>query len=485
MRFFLVGTSIAILLFASVGQAQDDTSAARPSIEFYNFDFTGGGARAEGMGKAFLGVSDDVTGGSWNPAGLFVHEKPVVSLSYGTLAPRGSTNSKSPLLQSMTDLDHSGSFSDVTSVNFVAPVRIKGHHFVGSFNYTRNTDEFRSLGLSWTMAELMAPAGQLDTVYSDVNLAEEYQGGLNTVNIGFGTRLYKDVSFGVALNIYTGKAVRDQLATVNADSVPSFLFIGSYYRQLIEQAVIDTNKFTGTNGTVSFKYNGNKVDVGLIARIPLSAFNVKTGRTISLIIKQGNPEVGQPLTVMTDTTFFDDLLAKYKLPLMIGAGVGYRPSENLLLALDAEFRRFSGLKIDMRDKVVLNPGGKNVEYFTEFDPEWNNVFAVRAGAEYLYGTGIGTIPIRAGLGYVPQPGPSFDILGNASTTVVGYTVSLGTGLHWSQIHLDWAYTYTSTNWDFPVSGYAYEDGEPELVMFAIAGLKNRNHHFNFSLTGYF
>ena len=31
------------------------------------FDYFGGGARSEGMGQAFLGVSDDGTAGSWNP----------------------------------------------------------------------------------------------------------------------------------------------------------------------------------------------------------------------------------------------------------------------------------------------------------------------------------------------------------------------------------------------------------------------------------
>ena len=482
MRFILAGASIAILLFASVGQAQQ-TSASQAAIEYYNFDFTGGGARAEGMGKAFLGVSDDVTGGSWNPAGLFIHEKPVVSASYGALAPRGSSNTRVPVLQSVTDFDHGGSFSNITALNFVAPIRIKGHHFVGSFNYTRNFDEFQSLGLSWTEAELVAPAGQLDTVYTDVNVTSEFQGGLNTVNFGFGTRLYKDVSFGLVLNVYTGNAIRDQLASLKADSVPHFLFIGSYYQQLIDEQVTDTNKFSGLNATVGFKYNGDKVDIGLIARLPLSALNVETGRTISTIVKQGNPEVGQPLTVVTDTTYFDDLLAKYKLPLMIGAGVGFRPSENLLLAFDAEFRRFSGLKIDMRDSLRIDPGGKNEEFFTEFDPEWKNVFAVRAGVEYLYGTGIGTIPIRAGLGYVPLPGPSYDILGNSSTTV-SYIASTGTGIHWSQIHFDWAYTYTATNWDFPLAEYRFGE-EQGMDILGIAELKNRNHHVNFSFTGYF
>ena len=39
------------------------------------FNFIGTGARARGMGGAFIGVADDATAISWNPAGLATLEK--------------------------------------------------------------------------------------------------------------------------------------------------------------------------------------------------------------------------------------------------------------------------------------------------------------------------------------------------------------------------------------------------------------------------
>lgn len=42
----------------------------------------GSGARAMGMGGAFIGVADDATAASWNPAGLVQLEKPEVSIVY-------------------------------------------------------------------------------------------------------------------------------------------------------------------------------------------------------------------------------------------------------------------------------------------------------------------------------------------------------------------------------------------------------------------
>ncbi|MBN1948776.1 MAG: hypothetical protein JW784_03460, partial [Candidatus Cloacimonetes bacterium] len=45
-----------------------------------NFNLTGAGARAAGMGGAFIGVADDATAIVWNPAGLTLLERPEASV---------------------------------------------------------------------------------------------------------------------------------------------------------------------------------------------------------------------------------------------------------------------------------------------------------------------------------------------------------------------------------------------------------------------
>ncbi len=70
-----------LLLLALTGLASAQVS----------FDFTGAGARAEGMGKAYLSaLSDDASAMTWNPAGLVGHEKPILGLSLASSRPRGS-----------------------------------------------------------------------------------------------------------------------------------------------------------------------------------------------------------------------------------------------------------------------------------------------------------------------------------------------------------------------------------------------------------
>ena len=45
-----------------------------------NWNLTGAGSRAMGMGGAFIGLADDATAISWNPGGLTQLYKPEVSL---------------------------------------------------------------------------------------------------------------------------------------------------------------------------------------------------------------------------------------------------------------------------------------------------------------------------------------------------------------------------------------------------------------------
>jgi hypothetical protein len=137
-----------------------------------------------------------------------------------------------------------------------------------------------------------------------------------------------------------------------------------------------------------------------------------------------------------------------------------------------EYRNFASAQIKIRENLILVPNASNIEEFVVLSDEewqWSNVFIVRAGTEYLKETGIGTVPLRAGIGYAPIPTPNTDLSGNRSTAS-SYSFSLGTGLHWSQIKLDLGYMYKT--YDVEIGGFLSEE-------------KSQNHFLNFSFTGYF
>ena len=66
---------IVVLLLALL------TTTAFAQYRGFSYDFFGGGARSEGMGQAFLAISDDASAGGWNPAGLHIHEKTLMQFS--------------------------------------------------------------------------------------------------------------------------------------------------------------------------------------------------------------------------------------------------------------------------------------------------------------------------------------------------------------------------------------------------------------------
>ena len=73
---------VAILVFIPIGILLPLQSSAQVAQELRfsgSPNPVGSGARALGMGGAFIGVADDATAASWNPGGLIQLETPEVS----------------------------------------------------------------------------------------------------------------------------------------------------------------------------------------------------------------------------------------------------------------------------------------------------------------------------------------------------------------------------------------------------------------------
>lgn len=481
--------------------SQDTIIFERYPFEDFSLDFVGGGARAEGMGKAYLAASDDVNAISWNPAALYVHEKPIISLSWGSLNPRGSAAGLSMdpgmLLAGKghgytAGVDYGGAISAITAAAFASPLRIKGHQFVGSLGYTRNFDEHQEWGFAFEgLDSITVPVDdyvetfEVGRFWSDQTRME---GGLYTASFGFGTRIYENYSFGFSINVYSGETVRDDYIRVFTDGYP---FAGSGQpdarRDTTQQdsivTIIDSAKFSGVNFTIGFKHHGERLDAGLTIKTP---FSLKAQRTVdffTVTYERTKPGVFHPNNDKGDTTFLVNKLTKYEIPIRIGAGVSYRLEDNWLVALDLEYQGFSTANVLYRYNITIDPGGENEESFYVFDPaNWQDVFTARAGTEYMLATDIGTIPLRAGIGYIPIPAPSQQLTddGNSEYSTTTMTrFSLGTGIHWEQIHLDWAYSFSRYNRDI----VRYNIFEREN--WHVAELKNRNHHFNVTFTGVF
>ncbi len=494
MKFSTLILSLLILIVAGTVNAQFNQNFGNAKITSFDYDFAGGGARAEGMGKAYIGLSNSINGISWNPAGIWEQDVPMLGITWGSNKPRGNTSTNFLNTLESTDLNHTGNINGISAFNFLSPIRIKGHKVVTSVSYSRSFDEYSSY---FSSVELPLPVGAFtysfsgfqaillnsDSSNTAVNqIFNETRGGMDILNFGFGTRLYQKFSFGLSANIYTGMITSLSSSLDSIPNIVSSISFGQSALHVLHIQDIDSIKFTGMNFTLGLKYNGDALSAGLLIRTPL-ALGTETEQTEISIITVNGLDVDSPPTKLTPK--IRPPLTKYELPLMIGAGLAYQATEQLLVALDLEYRGYANTNVKLRDELVFNASGNASEFFTVMSADtvsalnWQNVMIVRLGAEYLKETKFGTIPIRGGFGYVPVPAGDFTSGATTASVTASYNFSFGSGIPWEQINLDFAYTYTKRDRIAPVSNDLFTDVN------LLSEYKFKNHHFSLSFTGYF
>ncbi|MDD4051469.1 MAG: hypothetical protein PHR28_06180 [candidate division Zixibacteria bacterium] len=471
----LVGlTALSLVLMAGAVMGQ----VGYPATGELSYFYQGAGARAFGMGDAFLGVSNDITGGTWNPAGIWVIESPTVSASYKMFKPAGEfTHDQTPVVtKSSLDMNSIGHFS------FAAPVRIKGHPYVLNFNFNHNNESI--IEEQFMSYFLVGATNQLnpDASYKDESF-------LRTYNLGFSTRVYKQLSFGATANIYDGRRTKtSELQAAWADTISVINdLIDQWY---LKETTIDSTTSNGFNMIFGLMYKLEKVNIGAVVRTP---FQMKNNTDYSLF--QVATTNGLPNILNSDTTYVQDSVAKLGMPLSIGVGVGYFPFENLTLALDISYHRFGSTNWYYRDSTFFSASGKRTDYYTEIPIDWNNTLGIGAGVEYLVNTPYGRIPLRAGVRFDQQPRPkSFETHvyyvtnGRGDTLLASsivakdrqnlMSVSVGTGVQWSQINLDVAYRF-STGAEETITGFFYD------TPFSTQKLEQKAHEVRVTFTGFF
>ena len=126
MRFNSAWTSAAL--------AQFQTAPPPP-----NFNFLGGGARANGMGGAFLGVSDDASAATWNPAGLTQQDRLYAAFDYSLSGQEvtNSLDSPAPLAGLFSNTSSQG-IAHFSFLAFNGPATIKGQRFYFAATWVRS-----------------------------------------------------------------------------------------------------------------------------------------------------------------------------------------------------------------------------------------------------------------------------------------------------------------------------------------------------------
>lgn len=338
-------------------------------------NFSGVGVRAMGMGGASIGVADDFSAVTRNPAGLaLVKERSL----YGTMS-RTADKAEAIFFGSSTETQ--GSHIHPGSVGMIFPVPV----YRGSLVFAGGYNRLKDFDLELTI-----------NGYSSVSQYQQHQelrdeGGLGVYSFAGAVDLSPSISFGVAMNVWKGTDEFSQETT-------------SYDLHAMHG---DTLRMTDTF-TISDDYSGANLTLGLMIRgerwFRLGAM-VATPVTLTIReILRGpiNPEPGgfdflrlefrggKPAEELAMQEFQDRY--KLSLPFEFGAGTSIAV-KSFLLGGDVSYIGWKETRYKR-----LPEAGPRVE---DFPSRYKNTLRYHAGGE-LWVPGI-TLTLRGGFYHDPLP----------------------------------------------------------------------------------
>ena len=377
----------------------------------------GSGARAAVMGGAFIGVADDATAASWNPAGLVQLEKPEVSVVYGYFNRNQSYNSSTH--PELAGSDNSMDADGINYASFVYPFTLK-KNMVVSLSYQRLFDMNKELkGVNFDF-----DLGGGSTLPTTTTFRQ--QGYISSLTPAFAIQVSPELYLGVAVNIWDD----DLFGASNWESTSttrgSGLLGGLPFS--LDSTDHTKSKFSGYNATAGFLVNVNKLTVGGVLKTPFDARVKQTTTTTDNLTGSSSSSTGK---------------STLEMPMSAGIGLAYRFSDVLSASLDGYWTQWSQYAQKDSTGAKFNPITTNP--LSAGKPK--DTFQARLGAEYLVMSGKSVIPLRAGVFYDPEPG--------ATGVDDYYGLALGTGYTWENYSFDVAYQYrtgSKVTGDLPVDG---------------------------------
>jgi long-subunit fatty acid transport protein len=363
----------------------------------------GSGARALGMGSAFIAVADDATAASWNPGGLIQLEKPEIS-SVGGFFHRiedndFGTNPEASGKQTVTE-------ANLNYLSAAYPFTLFNRNMIVSLNYQRLFDFTRE----WDFPLAQSTNGL--SVNQDVDY--DQSGNLSALGLAYCIQVTPEFSFGFTFNIWQDWfGMNEWKQTTRQDG--SGTFMGNPFN--FESKSQDRFSFRGFNANANVGILWNitpKFTLGAVVRTPFTA-DLKRKSTFRSSIS----------TTFISSTENEEL----DMPMSYGIGMAYRFSDRLTVSADVT-------RTEWDDFIFKDSEGNKTSAISgrpKNDSDVDPTHTVRLGAEYLFMEPTYVIPLRGGIFYDPAPaeGSPDDF----------YGFSLGSGFAKGRFIFDLAYQY--------------------------------------------
>ena len=425
----LLGSVALSLLLGLTASAQDIVSSSPNTV--------GSGARALGMGSAFIAIADDATAASWNPGGLTQLEAPEFSIVYAwKWQSERFSSTPHPELEGTYSLN----LDELNYASFVYPIprTLAGRNMVVSLNYQKRLDFDRELDFNFR--DITAFAGG-NRFARRLTIDYKQEGSLSALSPAFGFELTQNLSLGVVWNLYDSRIIgSNEWKTRN-----NFRSVSSLNGRIPTiswgEIAEDYTNVRGNNWTFGLLWKPTeRWSVGAV-------YNTKFSTTVDYTRSFRSRGAGR------DTLqAFDKERRRIEWPQSYGAGIAYRfPNDRLTVSFDWTRREWDNY-------VEINARGERTSPITGLPKEVSRHKATntfRLGAEYVFIDPDRPVQnylpsLRAGLFIDPEPSSGrkdnpfvidLGIRGDGSPENY-YGASLGAGLLIrNRVNIDVAYQY--------------------------------------------
>lgn len=366
----LVGNRLeAATLFQQVGVA----SSPNP---------VGSGARAIGMGGAFIAIADDATAASWNPGGLIQLEKPEISIVAGYFDREEKfSSSANPEIENTGKVDE----SNLNYFSAAYPFHLFDSNAVASINYQRLYEFERDFDYRFDFSSVGVDLRQ------DKNFNQS--GFVGALGLASAIQITPTLSVGATLNIWTDRLWWDN----GWDETYSELGVGTQggVPVTINTRIKDQySRFRGLNANIGLLWDVNELlTLGVVVKTPFTAtlqhkFTFDSTSTF-----------GPPVNTQTSSQQSITEVVELRMPTSFGLGLAFRISDALSYAVDFYYT-------DWGDYLLTDGQGNQFSPVDGLPKNLSDVESttqVRFGVEYLFIGEKSVVPLRAGLFFDPEP----------------------------------------------------------------------------------
>lgn len=349
----------------------------------------GAGARALGMGGAFIAVADDATAASWNPAGLAQLHSKEISFSYypfqhlhGYWPAFFRKIENKSIIQEDSFMPY-GEGRDINFLSFAFPIITSSRNYVLLFHYQRIASfSYEHRLYSPVSGIIISPNSLSNYQYT---WEGRFKGGFDIISFSFATSFVKNLKFGFSINKWLNKySGNDSESYKNSD------FINNQEKQyFLSEVDSDSYNIKGFNVNLGLLYFIKNLSIGIVYKTPFTAYLNYKEDIHETIVNGQKIEIERNLYKGA---------AKINWPYTIGLGMAARIKDANLISMDYAITNWGNTQIH-NYITDSNPKGNILNYPTLTNPslsKQSDSIQIRFGFEHVFFVKKLLIPLRAG-----------------------------------------------------------------------------------------